>query len=177
MTPPVRYNFHGLDGGQETNVPRSATEDRTDSSGGAGAGNGTEMASEGLPGPSSSSFQPMEAATQRINERQSPQSIEVMRHAIIDSTLPDIPLPYQTAVEAEQQTADVSGKEKEYVSPIAEEFLDSGDQPSSFQHQTDQVDAAVMEQTPNLFGSHMSFGKLGFIYSILYCVPRTLNIS
>ncbi|CAM8967008.1 unnamed protein product [Rhodiola kirilowii] len=100
-----------------------------------------------------------EATTERTHEHQSPQSIEVMRHTVFESILPDLPLPNQSTFETEQQTAEVSDKDKEFVSPLGEELLEPEQQPPSFQPQYEQMKPAGSEESPNLLGSHLSFGQ------------------
>uniref|UniRef100_A0A7N0T355 Uncharacterized protein n=1 Tax=Kalanchoe fedtschenkoi TaxID=63787 RepID=A0A7N0T355_KALFE len=182
MTPSGDY-VHGLDGVRERDTPQPAGADGTDSSGRAGSGNGTELPSEGLHGVSSSAVQPMEedirpvqlvnigeyqpeATTERTHEHQSPQSIEVMRHAALDFTVPDLPLPNQRADEAAQEKAELSDKDREYVSPLGEELLESGEQPPSFQPQIEQVEIAASEESPNLLASRLSLGQSSLQFSV-----------
>uniref|UniRef100_A0A7N0UV20 Uncharacterized protein n=1 Tax=Kalanchoe fedtschenkoi TaxID=63787 RepID=A0A7N0UV20_KALFE len=198
---PSGNNVRGLDGVRERDAPQPAGVDGTDSSGVAGSGNWTELASEGLHGVSSSAVQPMEedirpvqhvnigeffkkpadvdqmrsdpgpsnqpeATTERTQEHQSPQSIEVMRHAVLDFTLPDLPLPNQRADEAAQQKAELSNKDREYVSPLGEELLESGEQPPSFQPQNEQMESVASEESPNLLASHLSLGQSSLRLSV-----------
>ncbi|CAM8961093.1 unnamed protein product [Rhodiola kirilowii] len=142
---PLGSSLRGLDGDQERDVGQPAT-----ASEGAAPSNWTEMWANQL--------QP-EATTERTHEHQSPQSIEVMRHTVFESILPDLPLPNQSTFEAEQQTAEVSDKDKEFVSPLGEELLEPEQQPPSFQPQYEQMEPAGLEESPNLLGSHLSFGQ------------------